>query len=296
MLTSQGLRASLMRTLTHPSFSRRLKAAAERYPALAELDDGAALMAFLEDEQLHSPARDRTLADLLRWGRDTEDTGARAAALFAFLPGAHAVLRRLACMGVTTSDELLVEALTTGVVALGKYDPDSRSESVLAGLELDVLQALTRNWKRAQRECPHTGMDAAAWSVSRRGSLRAADEPWADRPASKSSPDDLLDNDDVERGARILSNLMGAGALSQRDAFLMEGMLLRRRTATAIAAVTGMDRRTVVRRVDRALEQVEQPLRASLREEICDEDARFGIADGCRWVTGALRASDGVLR
>jgi hypothetical protein len=294
--TSPPLRASVLRSLTRPSFQTSLHAAARHYPALAAFDHGESLAAFLDAESPYGPPRDRVFADLIRWHRDTGAPEALAAATYASIPAALHSARWLAKRTRVTAAEAQGEVISALPLALAAFDPDSRSPHALAGLKRDLDQQLGREGRRALRQGLGDEADASETASTHDPDGAPAPSVWADRPASLAGARGLLDEPDIALGTDILDELARDGLLSPRDALLLEGLMIRGATATELGAAHGLDRTTVTRHVDRLIERVGGAFRARLRRGPRSNSARSAVADDFPEVSGPSPAARGVRR
>jgi hypothetical protein len=281
VLTSPGLRASLLRALSHPTFPSQLAQAAARYPSLAAFPDGPALARTLDATAPFSLERDRVFGDLLRWRRDSEERAPMDAATYAALRVVRSTTRRLVRKVGEDRDEALSEVVSVLPAVFADFDPDRRSPHVTAGLRQDLWRALTRARVQARRDGPETQRDVAEQLSVSGPEDEATQSPWAERPARLASVHDLLDEGDIQLGIAALRALTQEGALSLRGALLIEGLLLRRATATELAADHGIDRTTVARHVDQTVARLGEALRRKIREGGTSIPARLADLDGC---------------
>ena len=272
MLSSDTLRRSLRRTITHPRFDALLRADGGRYEALAAFATGAGLAAFLDQTPLYSPERDAVLADLLRWSRAFGDGPPRDAAMYAVMPAVVWVARQVAPSTTEPFETVLGDVLRLATLEVARYDPDPRSPHVMACLRMNIRRDATRALVREQRRTARTR--AAARDLR----ALAPDPRSRDRPATvfdlAPAPDGSsreLDEGDVDYGRDVFQRLVQDGALDERDYHLLVARLLLGQTATALSLEHGVDRRTIQRRVERVLERIGD----RLRDELLRPDARF---------------------
>lgn len=276
MLNLHTVAENLRRELLDPKNSP-LPIKSNDYPTLRPFPEAGPLVEYLDTTSLYARERDDVFADLFRLTRNASATAwASRAVLYAFLPGMPHVIRRLRrCAGWVDLDEVVAEALSVTVEILSAFDPDGRSPHIQATLEHVVCRTIFRRRLRRYREMAAES-ELATFVEHDDGAKFAVTMPFP--PTAPNDRDRQLDDDEIALGERMLGEFVSAGRLHAEDANLITETRLRGRTATALSGTLGIDRRTVVRRVDRALDRIGGQLQARLVERMPVSETPL---DGC---------------
>ena len=236
------------------------------YPTLARFPSAAALTEYLDSAPLYGGERNAVVRDLLRYARNFDSAWARRAALYAFLPGVRQVLKRLRRSGpFFEPEEVMAEVLAAAMELLAKYDPDTRSPHVQAALEHGVCCTVFRRRIHRSREY---GAETELSELAHHDpdSETALVTPFPD--SKPSAADWEIDDTDVAHARALMSVFIDDGRLSDEEAQLLIEARVRGKTTVELSANLGVDRRTVARRVDRALARVGADLRTYLIEGV----------------------------
>ena len=249
MLSITSLGSTLSRRVLNSDFLQELFDAGRLPPALEAFADEAALVAFLNDAPRYATSRDAVLLDLVRvergaWARASPDV-----ILLAFLPSVLRVLDRVRATSRIPFEDDLADAVAATLDAIRSYDPDHRSPHVQANVELDAFNAFYRRWLReGQRKEVVESVAVLANDAHK----RAGDKDICFFPGVADPQRWDLTPKDIRVGRKMLRYFVKTGELSAIDASLIVEVHLRGRISTDVALEFGIDRRTVVRRVDRA--------------------------------------------
>lgn len=235
------------------------------YPALRPFADTGMLLDALDAEPLYGAERNLVLADLLRLAREPAAAAwARRAALYGVLPGIPRVLKRLRRSAPAYEpDDVFAEVLAKALDLIAAYDPERRSPNIQASLEHGVCCAVFRRRIRRYREIG-AEIELATHFAHDPDAPSASVTPFPSTASSSAALE--IDMDDVTVGRRMLDPFVAAGQLQAPDADLIVETRILGHTATAAGSRIGIDRRTVVRRVERALDRIGDDLRAQLIE------------------------------
>ena len=249
MLTYKGLRAEVRAAATTVAVDAAL-AATDAEDALVPFSSGAALADCLDSMSPYSIPRDRVLVALLLRGRMSRGEALRLALLYAALPAIRWVVRELVRRRGYPSEDDWNDAVEAVLLAIDRFDPATRSDHVLAGIQKDAYGILYRRWlvergTYAAQAAFQTEMHGVP--LKQRGE-RIADLLSAERPLGA-----RLEGHLIRHGEELLMTLVECGVLTADEHALIVAHLLRRETATALALRLDIDRRTVVRRLDRII-------------------------------------------
>lgn len=263
MLTIEVIAADIRRNLIEAPPSEIDSGA---YPTLARFPSAAALTEYLDAASLYGSERNAVVRDLLRYARILNSPWARRASLYAFLPGVRQVLKRLRRSGpFFEPEEVMAEVLAAAMELLAKYDPDTRSPHVQAAIEHGVCCTVFRRRIHRSREY---GAETELSELAHHDpdSESALVTPFPDSKPSEA--DWEIDEADVAHARALMSIFIEAGRLSDEEAQLLIDARGHGRTTVELSANLGVDRRTVARRVDRALARVGADLRTYLVEGV----------------------------
>ena len=274
MFTPEALARELRSLIATSEFDAELSTEGQTYDTLAQFDSGLALVCFLDHAERYSPKRDAVVADLMRLRRATASPRVLNAVLYAVLPGLCRAFRRAQSTAwrrdADARQELWAEVVDAAYQRVLAFVPDARSCHVLAGVQRDVFNAIDRGRHYERRR--HTAVENIASLIDI--ALAASEHltMGACFPDFDRQVDSALDDHEIQLGEAAIRRLVDQGVVTESDRYLISGLRLHRKTSSSLGRELGVDRRTVVRRAERALEAVRQ----RLREEILGPDARFG--------------------
>lgn len=269
MLTLKTLAADLRQKTLASDLNEILRQCPRPLPSLSAIPSPPLLVRFFEEALLHSPERDRVVADLLLAARAMTDPNLSSILLYAFVPVIRRVVGRIRLTSNESLDEIIADVLAVAVEKIHRYDPDRRSIHIQANIELDIFNAFYRRWE-AEKRTRETTSDISYLVRETQKNAFAQTAPSTLFPGLPKNQDPMTD-DDLRLGEQVLRDISERGLLSEMDCDLMIEFRLRGNTSTAIGERHGIDRRTVVRRVQAACDSI----RETVTELFSEPDARF---------------------